>query len=35
MNTLERLQAKRLGEPVVAPMSVDVNVNGQVHGEGG
>jgi hypothetical protein len=34
MNTLERLQAKRLGEPVLAPVSVDVNVTGQVHGEG-
>ena len=35
MNTLERLQAKRRGEPVLAPVSVDVNVTGQVHGEDG
>jgi hypothetical protein len=34
INILERLQAKRLGEPVLAPVSVDVNVTGRVQGEG-
>jgi hypothetical protein len=34
MNILERLQAKRLGEPVLAPVSLDVNVTGRVAGEG-
>jgi hypothetical protein len=34
INILERLQAKRLGEPVLAPMSLDVNVTGWVLGGG-
>jgi hypothetical protein len=33
-NILERLQARRLGEPVLAPVSVDMNVTGRVQGEG-
>jgi hypothetical protein len=33
INILERLQAKRLGEPVLAPVSVDVNVTGRVQRE--
>ena len=34
INILERLQAKRLGQPVLAPVSVDVNVTGRVQVEG-
>ena len=34
INILECLQAKRLGEPVLAPVSVDVNVTGRVQVEG-
>ena len=34
INILERLQAKRLGQPVLAPVSVDVNVTGREQVEG-
>jgi hypothetical protein len=35
ISILERLQAVRRGELIPAPVSVDVNVTGQVHGPGG
>jgi hypothetical protein len=32
LNILERMQAKRQGEPVLAPVSVDVNLTSQAPG---